>query len=286
VDRKGAQRRPAARRWWDLPLADLFAALHATPSGLNMRQAGARLRNHGPNRSRPPAGPSLARRVAARLLDPLILVLISASLISAMTGDAVSFAFVAVIVVFSILLDLLQEHRAGRAVEALQNSVALRVRVWRDGRCVELPAERLVPGDCVELSAGNLVPADGRVVEATDFFVNQAAMTGEAYPVEKRAIEAPTASADALGTAQAVFTGSTVVSGSARVLVCATGANTEFGRLAHTLGQEPPPTAFEQGTRRFGLLLTRATMALVLFVLLINTLYHRRPAGMCSSSPG
>lgn len=273
--RRRAPPGPAVRGWWGLPLAGLFAALHATPAGLNTRQAAARLRSHGPNRLRPPAGPSLARRVAARLLDPLILVLIAASLISAMTGDAVSFGFVAVIVVFSIALDLLQEHRAGRAVEALQNSVALRVRVWRDGRCVELPAERLVPGDCVELSAGNLVPADARVLEATSFFVNQAAMTGEAYPVEKHAIDAPTASADALGAAQAVFTGSTVVSGSARVLVCATGGDTEFGRLAHALALEPPPTAFEQGTRRFSLLLTRATMALVLFVLLVNTLYQR-----------
>lgn len=273
--KRSRPRVPAIRGWCGLPLAGLFAALHATPAGLNTRQAAARLRSHGPNRARPPAGPSLALRVAARLLDPLILVLIAASLISAMTGDAVSFGFVAVVVVFSIVLDLLQEHRAGRAVQALQNSVALRVRVWRDGRCVELPAERLVPGDCVELSAGNLVPADARLVEATDFFVNQATLTGEAYPVEKRAVDAPPASSDVLGAAQAVFTGSTVVSGSARVLVCATGGATEFGRLVHAVAQEPPPSAFEQGTRRFSLLLTRATMALVLFVLLINTLYNR-----------
>jgi len=261
--------------WWRQPQHALLATLHTTPQGLTQRQARQRLRRHGPNRLRSQAGPSLARRFARRLLDPLILVLIAASLISAFTGDALSFAFVAVIVVFSVALDLLQEHRAGRAVEALQQSVALRVRAWRDGRCIELDAQQIVPGDCLELSAGDLVPADGRVLEASDFFLNQAALTGEAYPVEKHPLERPGEMDDVLAATHAVFMGSSVVSGSARVLVGATGPDTEFGRLAHTLSQEPLPTAFERGTRRFGLLLTRATMALVLFVLLINTLYHR-----------
>ena len=262
--------------WWRQPHAALLSALHSTPQGLTQRQAAARLRRQGLNRLHPPASASIARRFAARLLDPLILVLITASLISALTGDAVSFGFVAVIVVFSIALDLLQEHRAGRAVEALQHTVALRVQAWRDGACIELPAERLVPGDCVELSAGKLVPADGRVLAATDLFVNQAALTGEAYPVEKHALDVPGDVPELLAATHAVFMGSTVVSGSARVLVCATGGDTELGQLADTLAQDPPPTAFERGTRRFGLLLTRATMALVLFVLLINTL-HQRP---------
>jgi Mg2+-importing ATPase len=255
----------------------LLTSLHATSEGLSTRQAAARRRRHGPNRLRPPRGPTLARRIAARLLDPLTLVLIAASLISALTGDAISFGFVAVVVVLSIALDLLQEHHAGRAVDALRRSVALRVRAWRDGRCVDLPADQLVPGDCVELSAGNLVPADARVLAATDFFVNQAALTGESWPVEKQAVDRPGPVDDNLGAAHAVYTGSTVVSGSARVLVCATGGATELGRLARSLSEEAPPTAFEQGTRRFGLLLTRATMVLVLFVLLVNTL-HQRPA--------
>jgi P-type Mg2+ transporter len=119
------------------------------------------------------------------------------------------------------------------------------------------------------------VPADARVLQATDFFVDQAALTGEAYPVEKQTQGAGGETGEALQSAQAVFMGSSVVSGSARVLVCATGANTVLGQLAGTLAQAPPPTAFERGTRRFGLMLTRWTMVLVLAVLLINVLYHR-----------
>jgi Mg2+-importing ATPase len=261
--------------WWSLPQADALRSLHATPQGLTQRQADERLRRHGPNRLQAPPGPGLLKGIASRLANPLVLVLLGASLVSAFTGDAVSFGFVVVIVVMSIALDMLQEHRAGRAVEALQNAVALRVRVWRDGRRVELPALNLVPGDLVELSAGDLVPADGRVLDATDFFLNQASLTGEAYPVEKRPLDTACEGGDALSCAHAVFMGSSVVSGSARMLVCATGAHTELGRLARMLAEEPPPTAFEPGTRRFGLMLTRATMALVFFVLLVNTLYQR-----------
>ncbi|MFM9916741.1 MAG: magnesium-translocating P-type ATPase [Rhizobacter sp.] len=261
--------------WWRQSEATTLHALHTTPSGLTQRQAHARLRRHGPNRLQTPPGPSLWRAVLSRLGNPLILVLLAASLISAFTGDAVSFAFVIVIVVMSITLDLLQEHRAGRAVEALRHSVAVRVQAWRDGRSLDLPALELVPGDLVDLSAGDLIPADGRLLSATDFFVNQASLTGEAYPVEKRPLAAACDAGGAVACGHAVFMGSNVVSGSARLLVCTTGAQTEFGQLARTLAQEPPPTAFERGTRRFGVLLTRATMVLVLFVLLINTLYQR-----------
>jgi len=262
-------------RWWRPSEAAALRALRCGPQGLTQRQAAARLRHQGPNRLQTPAGPSLLRALASRLANPLILVLLAASLVSAFTGDAISFVVIAAMVIMSIALDMVQEHRAGRAVEALRHSVALRVRAWRDGRLVDMPALNLVAGDIVELGAGDLVAADGRLLSATDFFVNQASLTGEAYPVEKRPLADASDAPDALSCAHAVFMGSSVISGSARMLVCATGRHTELGRIAHTLAVEPPPTAFERGTRRFGVMLTRAILGLVLFVLLTNTLYHR-----------
>src|SRR5205823_8932189 len=264
-----------AMPWWRPVQATALRVLHSGPQGLTQRQATGRLRRHGPNRLQTAAGPSLLKAIASRLANPLILVLLAASLISAFTGDAISFGVVAAMVVMSIALDMVQEHRAGRAVDALSHSVALRVRAWRNGRVVDLPAADLVPGDLVELSAGDLIPADGRLLAATDFFVNQASLTGEAFPVEKQPLESTSDAVDALSCGHAVFMGSSVISGSARLLVCATGRHTELGRLAHALAAEPPPTAFERGTRRFGIMLTRATIALVLFVLLVNTLYQR-----------
>ncbi len=274
-----AEHHHAAKAWWQLSHAELLRFLHATPEGLTARQARDRLRRHGANRLPSSEGEGLARAIAKRLSSPLTLVLLVASGVSAFTGDVASFGFVSAIVVMSVALDILQERRAGHAVEALRHSVALRVRARRDGQAVELPAMSLVPGDVVELSAGDLVPADGRLIEAKDFFVDQASLTGEAFPVEKRpAVSLATGSlvaTEPLACPHALFMGSNVVSGSARLLIARTGPTTELGRLARSLAQEPPPTQFERGTRRFGWLLTRATMALVLFVLLVNLLDHR-----------
>jgi len=129
--------------------------LRARPEGLSAREAAARLRHEGPNRLEPPSRPSLARSILKRLANPLILVLLCASSISALTGDAVSFVFIVVIVLMSIALDMVQEHRAGNAMEALRSTIALRVRAWRNGAAAATLASHLVPGDVVELSAGD-----------------------------------------------------------------------------------------------------------------------------------
>jgi Mg2+-importing ATPase len=174
----------------------------------------------------------------------------------------------------SVTLDFVQEHRAGQAAERLRRSVALRVSALRDGRAREVPAEQVVPGDVVLLAAGDLVPADGRVLEARDLFVNQALLTGEPYPVEKHPGDL-TQPAGLDGAANAVYAGTSVISGSAQVVVCRTGVATVLGEISESLAARTPPTAFERGTRQFGLLVMRLTLLLVLFVLLVNALFHR-----------
>ena len=170
----------------------------------------------------------------------------------------------------SVTLDFLQEHRAGQAAERLKASVAVRATVLRDGAACEIPVAELVPGDVVRLAAGDLVPADGRVLEARDFFVNQALLTGEPYPVEKHARAAP----DDDG-ASAVFMGTSVVSGTATVEVERTGAHTALGEIAATVSVRAPATAFEQGTQAFGLFVMRLTVLLVLAVILVNAALRR-----------
>jgi P-type Mg2+ transporter len=158
--------------------------------------------------------------------------------------------------------------------ERRRRSVAVRVRVLRDNAPAEAAPEDLTPGDVVLLAAGDLVPCDGRILEAHDFFLNQGLLTGESYPVEKRQGDLP-GDKDLLSAGNAVLMGTSVISGSARVLVCRTGAATAFGEVADTLAAKPPPTAFEEGTHRFGLLIMRLTVLLVLFVLLVNLFFHR-----------
>lgn len=211
----------------------------------------------------------------SRFKNPLIILLLVASSVSALTGELTNFFIIAVMVLFSVTLDFVQEHRAGKAAASLRQSVSVRARVERDGKPVEIAVTEVVPGDLVVLSAGDMIPADGRVVEADDFFVKQALLTGEPYPVEKHPGELAAGATDIQDAANAVFMGTTVISGSARIRVVNTGAGTAMGAIADTLTRQPPPSAFEIGTHRFGLLIMRLTILLVLFVLLVNAFMHK-----------
>ena len=240
--------------------------------GLSSAEAAARLRQFGPNVAAASRRRSLALQFLARFSNPLVLVLLAASAVSAFVGDITSFIIILAIVLLSVTLDFVQEYRAGNAAERLRRSVALRATVVRDGSKTDVPAAEVVPGDLVALSAGDLVPADARVIEARDFFVDQAFLTGESFPVEKT----PHVSAPAdTGMRDSVFMGSSVVSGWSHVLVTQTGSRTEFGRIGGALAHKRPSSAFERGTHAFGMLIVRITIVLVLFVLLVNMLMER-----------
>jgi magnesium-transporting ATPase (P-type) len=129
----------------------------------------------------------LAVKVAKRFAEPLIAILLVAAAISGFTGDMASFAIIVVVIVLSIALDVVQEQRAEQAADALRRSVAIHADALRDEKLVAVPVEQLVPGDVVALRAGDLVPADGVIVASRNLHVNEALMTGEPYPVEKRA---------------------------------------------------------------------------------------------------
>lgn len=127
----------------------------------------------------------------------------------------------------------------------------------------------------VLLAAGDLIPADCRLLEAKDFFINQSLLTGESYPVEKHARELPVPTTDISQAENAVFMGTSVISGMVRAMVCRTGADTAVGDIADSLQAKAPPTAFEMGTQSFGMLIMRLTFLLVLLVFLITAFFHR-----------
>lgn len=247
-----------------------------SPDGLSSSEAAARLARYGANALKPKRQ-AVLWQILAHFGNPLVLLLIAASVASAATGDDTSALIVLAIVLVSVLLDFVQEHRAGAAADRLANQVALRVRVLRDGTEQDAAAESLVPGDAVLLAAGDLIPADAQLLQARDFFVNQALLTGEPYPVERMPAGPPLPEEGAWDTdaANAIFMGSSVVSGTARARVLRTGQRTAMGQIAHSLEQPAPETAFEAGTRRFGLLIMRLTVLLVLFTLVVNLGFHR-----------
>ncbi|MGB7482009.1 MAG: magnesium-translocating P-type ATPase [Burkholderiaceae bacterium] len=255
--------------WWRFELTENLAAFQASVTGLSDAEARHRLQYQGRNVVGQRQAAGIVRQVVARLLNPLILLLLFAGTISAATGEHVGAVLIFAMVVLSTVLDLVQERRAVRAAERLRRSVSLRAHVLRDGTERELDAQELVAGDVVLLSAGQLAPADGRVLQAKDCFVNQAALTGESYPVEKLA--AGPAISEALHDAvNAVFMGTSVLSGECRMLVCATGTRTEIGHVAKALATRREDTAFDRGIRDFGRMILNVTLILVIFVMLAN----------------
>ncbi len=229
-------------------------------NGLTDKEAAEALARFGAN-VLSEAKKSVAAELVQRLRNPLLLLLLAAATISAFTGDAAAALIIVVVLAGSVALDYFQERRASDAVAKLRAMVHVTVRVRREGREREIPAADVVPGDLVLLRAGDLVPADGTLAAARDLYVNEAVLTGEAFPAEKRE--------------GGLLAGSHVVSGSAALSVERTGARTQLGGLAELVAARQRPSPLEEGTRRFGLMLLRLTIVLVLFVVLVNALFHR-----------
>ena len=208
--------------FWQQNLTALLEYYKSTPAGLTSSEAAERLTRYGPNVFHPQRKNALLFQFLSKFSNPLVIILLVASAISAFTGDVTSFIIISLIVLMSVTLDFIQEYRAGKEAEKLRQSVTVHVQALRDGKSQEIPLPSLVPGDVVLLAAGDLVPGDGRILEAKDFFVNQALLTGEPYPVEKKPGELPD-EAEILSASNTVLRGTSVVSGTAKVLICETG---------------------------------------------------------------
>src|SRR5580698_4252074 len=266
---------PGPEDIWRAPLTQLLNQLATKAAGLTETEARSRLTKYGANDASTVKRSPLWLQFLARFRNPLVIILIVASGLSAATGDVPSFVIIITIVTLSIIFDFIQEVRAQNAVEALRRSVAVQATVRRDGVSLSVLTEQLVPGDIVELIAGDLVPADSRLLESRDLYVNQALLTGEPYPAEKRVSDAASGMENPAGASNAVFAGTSVISGTATILICRTGNRTALGHLATSLSEKPPATAFTMGIRRFGMLIMRFTILMVLFVLVVNIVFAR-----------
>ena len=261
--------------FWQQPAAALLAELVTTDGGLSSQEAALRLLRYGANDAAAPKRPPAWRRFMRLLANPLVIILLLASALSAATGDVASFVIIASIVLLSVLLDFAQESQAQNAVDALRQQVALRADVRRDGAEASLPVAQLAPGDIVRLTAGDMVPADGVLLSSREFFVNQALLTGESFPVEKHAAEHGDPATEISEAGNVALAGTSVIAGSAVQLICRTGRHTTLGQLADTLIAKPPPTSFEIGLRRFSMLILRITLVLVLLVMAESMAFHR-----------
>ena len=220
---------------------EAFAAQASGPEGLTAGQAAARLAKTGPNELRRAKKESLFQRFLQQMADPMIVVLLAAAALSALTAACAGESFADVLIILAVvlinaLLGVYQESKAEKAIEALQKMTAAHSRVLRGGRPATVASRELVPGDVVLLEAGCAVPADGRLVETAALKIEEAALTGESLPVEKSAAALPAGRSVPLGDRHCMaYMGSTVSAGRGKLLVTATGMDTEMGRIAGVL---------------------------------------------------
>jgi P-type Mg2+ transporter len=264
------------RGYWATHPDLLAGVLDSGRAGLSSAEAADRLCRFGANELQTYVAASRLRVLGRQFRSPLLLILLFAAAAAAATGEWTDSAIVILIIAASTGLAYVREYAAASAADALRDRIRTRTTVVRDGSPVERPVAEIVPGDIVLLSAGCLVPADAVVLEAADFFVSEAVLTGESFPVEKSpGVCAPAATLRE--RTNSVLLGSNVRSGSATCLVIHTGRRTQFGRLADRLVLRAPETEFDRGLRHFGYLLTIVMFVMVLAVFTVHTLVGSPP---------
>lgn len=261
--------------FWQAPLPALLSSLGASPKGLSETEAERRLKHYGPNVPTGRRTNGAVRQFVGFLANPLVLILLMAALFAAALGEVLDALIIAGIILASVVLNFVQTYRSGKAAETLRRSVITTVQVLREGACRVIPVDHVVPGDVVLLAAGDVVPADGRLLEAKDLYIDQAALTGESLPADKHTEATAGPSLDE--AMNAVFAGSSVISGTARAVAVHTGRETELGAIAAELTRQPPPTEFERGMTAFSLMILRVILALVMLVFVGLALLRHDP---------
>ena len=257
-----------------MPADELYTRLGTSTNGLTAEEAGMRLETYGTNEVSKKKRTSIVFEFLSHFKSPLVIILIIAAIVSAVLNQVENTVIILSIVMISVILDFTQEHRAEQAAEALKKRVATTATVVRAGTKQDIEVSSLVPGDVINLSAGDIVPADARIISARDFFIDQSALTGESFPVEKTG-DPIVDQNESTKWNNYLFMGTSVTNGTAVAIIVKTGSSTQFGQIAGKLSEKKPETEFEGGLRRFGVLIMQVTFVLVVLVFFINASFKR-----------
>ncbi len=267
--------------WHQLPAEEVASRLESSHSGLTAAEASRRRLECGLNEL------EVAHRISAwitfreQFRNVLVVILLVATALSAYLGHGVEAIAITLIVFFAVGLGFIQEYRAERALEALGWMTAPTATVLRDGEETEVAARELVPGDVVILSAGNRIPADVRVTEAVNLHIQEAALTGESVPVEKRSAPLARIELTLADRRNMAYAGTAATSGRGRGMVVATGTRTEFGRIAHALKTvEISRTPLQENLDKLGRVLARVAVVIVAIIALLGVIRGQPFVGM------
>ena len=263
------------------PMTEIWGLLNASDAGRSTSEAAEIREEFGDNTIEFGEEKSLWQSIFEAYITPFTLVLVALAAISFLTDYALVPAperelytpiIIMIMVFLSGTMTLVQSLRSDRSVNQLESLIEVTSAVKRDGEFTEIRTEDIVLGDLVRLKAGDMIPADMRLMQTKDLFISQASLTGESYPVEKKAQAEVVDVTNDTSYETLVFTGSEVVSGSAVGMVVRTGNNTLFGEVADELGEETIKTSFDVGIEKTSLLLIRFMAIMAPTVILVNGL--------------
>ena len=277
-------------RQYTLSAQQVLDAQQTTVEGLSAAEADRRREKYGPNKLKEAEKPTLLQRFIAQLKDPMLIILMAAAAVSALTGmlagesEWAEVIIILAVVLLNAILGVIQESKAEAAIEALQTMTAATCKVMREGKMVVLHSDELVPGDIVLLEAGDAVPADGRIIENASMKIEEAALTGESVPVNKVV--------EALGLGEGqdnvplgdrknmCYMGSTVVYGRGKAVITHTGMDTEMGKIAGALAATEEETPLQRKLEELGTLLSKMVLGICVFIFAFNLFVARDQLGV------
>ena len=269
---------------YELSAEEVLQQENASLDGLTSHEAARRLEEHGPNKLKEAQKATLLQRFIEQLKDPMLIILLCAAAVSAVTsvieGESMAEVIIILIVVLlNAVLGVYQESKAEAAIEALQTMTAATSKVLRDGKHVTLHSDELVRGDIVLLEAGDSVPADGRILESASLKIEEAALTGESVPVNKiidKLLPAEGGKDVPLGDRKNMcYMGSTVVYGRGRMVITGTGMDTEMGKIAGALAAtQDEQTPLQRKLDELGRTLSKLVLGICVFIFIFNLVTH------------
>lgn len=267
-------------KFYEQSIPEVLRGLPAKKEGLTAKEAKERLDQYGPNRLKEDEKPGFFARFLIQLQDPMLIILLLAAAVSALTGmlsgenEWAEVFIILSVVLLNAVLGVIQESKAEAAIEALQNMTAATCKALRDGSVKSCHSEELVPGDIVLLEAGDAVPADGRILESASLKIEEAALTGESVPVNKisDALKRNSEAQISLGDRKNMcYMGSTVVYGRGKAVITATGMKTEMGKIAGALSAaKEEETPLQKKLDELGRLLSKMVLGICVFIFIFQ----------------
>ena len=263
--------------WYKKGIEEALIALDVDPGeGLNDREAELRLNKYGSNELKEEKGTTFLSKLVAQFSDFLVLILIGAAIVSMAMGESRDAIVILVVVVINALLGIYQEGKAEKALDALKKMASPDAKVVRAGKTVIIPAHTLTPGDIVLLDAGDIVPADLRLIESSNLKIEEASLTGESVPVEKKAGEVHKGEAPLGDRHNMAYMSTIVTSGRGKGVVVGTGHDSEIGKIATMIQSlDDEATLLQRRLNQLGKMLGTATIGICAIVFGIGVLQGR-----------